>query len=321
MPPFPKPTFDYEYNSDLQINALRQWRDTQPGRAIPVKQQSKLLLGSWNIANLGDAGQIRADRDIAVMAEILSWFDLVALQEVKENLADLDRILAHMPGYEAVFSDQSGNDERMAYIYDTARITRLPLAGEIDIPPSSQRHIKISGSTQKFSGFDRAPYTVAFQCEDFVLTLVNVHLFFGSSSKTSLNRRALETYAAGRWADLRRKRGRAFSNNVVVIGDMNMPKAEVGDEVYDALRKRGLHIPTHQSRIGTTITEGKHYDQLAFFPGDAGRAYIQDGVFDFDGGVFADLWQARTSSEFETYLRYHLSDHRPIWVQFDTDPV
>ena len=55
----------------------------------------------------------------------------MALQEVKENLADLDRILAHMPGYEAVFSDQSGNDERMAYIYIYNRLLVISLILQI----------------------------------------------------------------------------------------------------------------------------------------------------------------------------------------------
>ena len=319
MPPFEAPAFSYDYDAPSQIAALRTWRDTEPGRAIPAKQTGHLLLGSWNIANLGDASQIRADRDIEVIAEMLSWFDLIAVQEVKEDLSDLTRVMAALPGsYDAVFSDEAGNSERMVFVYDSARVRRLQLAGEVAIPPASHRYIRIDGSDQKFRGFDRNPYTVAFDCEGFVITVANAHLYFGSGSKQSVNRRALETYALGRWADLRWKSGNAYSDNVVVIGDLNMPKAEIGDTVYDALTKRGLRIPPHQSRIGTTITEGKHYDQLAFFPGDAGAAYVADGVFDFDGAVFADLWQARGAGDFAAFTRYHISDHRPIWAQFRT---
>ena len=319
MPPFPAPAFPYNYNAADQIAALRTYRDTKPGRAIPARQVGKLLLGSWNIANLGDDGQARGDADIAVLAEILSWFDLIAVQEVKENLTDFNRLMAALPAsYQSVFTDKAGNNERLSYIYDSARVHRLELAGEIAIPPASHRYIKIPNSTQKFDGFDRNPYAVAFEIDGFVVTVVNAHLYFGSSSTTSLNRRALETYALGRWADLRQKRGRAFSQNVVVIGDMNMPVAQPGDQIFDALTKRGLHIPAHQSRIGTTITEGKHYDQLAFLPGDAGVAFVNDGVFDFDGGLFADLWTSRGSADFDAFMRFHISDHRPIWAQFDT---
>lgn len=321
MPPFPEPGFAYSYDPDDQIALIRQWRDHQPGRAIPPKQDGKLLLGSWNIANLGDADQPRNDRDVEVIAELLSWFDLVAVQEVKEDLTDFRRVQAALPpGYGAVLSDQAGNDERMVFVYDTARVERLELAGEIAIPPSAQRHIKLKGIEQKFRGFDRNPFAVAFRCGQTGFTIVNAHMYFGKDNTRSKNRRALECYAVGRWADLRQKRGRAYSDNVVVIGDLNMPAAVPGDSIYDALTKRGLHIPKHQSRIGTTITDGKHYDQLAFLPGDAGQAFVTDGVFDFDGGIFPDLWNdpARDDKDFEAYLRFHISDHRPIWAQFDT---
>jgi hypothetical protein len=41
-------------------------------------------------------------------------------------------------------------------------------------------------------------------------------------------------------------------------------------------------------------------------------------VFDFDGALFQDLWQQRPGSPFLSYLRFHISDHRPLWVEFRT---
>lgn len=320
MPPFPKTDFSFTYDSAEEIARLRQWRDQEPGRAIPAKQSDKLLLASWNIANLGDAEQLRDDADIQVIAELLSWFDIIAIQEVKENLSDFRRIQAALPAsYGAVLSDQAGNDERMVFVFDRERVSRMELAGEVAIPPASQRYITLPITEQKFRGFDRNPFVVAFACGNRQFSIVNAHLYFGTDNTYSKNRRALECYALGRWADLRQSRGRAYSDNVIVIGDMNMPAATPGDPVYDALTKRGLHIPEHQSRIGTTITEGKHYDQLAFLPGDAGSAFVQDGVFDFDGAIFPNLWNdpERDAQDFEAFVRFHISDHRPIWAQFD----
>ena len=43
-------------------------------------------------------------------------------------------------------------------------------------------------------------------------------------------------------------------------------------------------------------------------------------MFEFDGAVFAHLWQTRTTQEFLAYVRYYLSDHRPLWAQFKTQP-
>jgi len=319
MPPFPKPDKDHPFDPDEEIIELRKWRDTMEGRKIPAKRSGKFLLGSWNIANLGDKKQERDDKDIPIIAEILSWFDVVAVQEVKENLFDMKRVMEALPKrFEMIFSDMAGNNERMLFVYDSSRVSRLELAGEIAVPQGSHRHIKLDGISQKFRGFDRNPFAVAFRIEGRVFTIVNAHLYFGTDSKISENRRALETYALGRWADLRMNRGDAYSGNTIVIGDLNMPEAKPGDPIYDALVERGLHIPKHQSRIGTTITDGKHYDQLAFFPQEAGTSFIDDGVFDFDGALFKDLWNSTSSREFEAFIRYHISDHRPIWAQFET---
>lgn len=269
---------------------------------------------------MGDEGQLRDDGDIDIIAEMLSWYDVTAIQEVKEDLSDFWRVMDVLPNnFKTVFSDMAGNNERMVFVYDSDRVERLEIAGEIAVPQGSQRHVKLLGITQKFCGFDRNPFAVAFGIEGRVFTIVNAHLFFGSESKTSENRRALETYALGRWADLRMDRGDAYSGNTIVIGDLNMPEAKPGDKIYDALVARGLHMPRHQSRIGTTITDGKHYDQLAFFPGDAGKAFVSDGVFDLDGALFSDLWNQSTPAEYQAFMRYHISDHRPIWAQFRTD--
>ena len=87
MPAFPKPAFDFNYKVATEIERLRQYRDNEPGRKIPKKHPSRLLLASWNIANLGV--QERRDKDHTLIAEIISWFDLIALQEVNENLQGL----------------------------------------------------------------------------------------------------------------------------------------------------------------------------------------------------------------------------------------
>jgi hypothetical protein len=76
VPPFPKPAFAYEYEVDAQIAALRGYEQTKPGRTIPAKATDRILFGTWNIANLGV--QERRDKDYRLLAEILSWFDLIA---------------------------------------------------------------------------------------------------------------------------------------------------------------------------------------------------------------------------------------------------
>ena len=55
------------------------------------------------------------------------------------------------------------------------------------------------------------------------------------------------------------------------------------------------------------------YDQIAFLP-SIKRKIVTNGVFDFDGALFPELWQESTS-KFKKYTKYYISDHRPIWMQ------
>ena len=317
MPPFPEPAFDYTYEPAVEIAALRDWRKNKPGRQIPAHRPNRLLVATWNVANLGL--QKRSDADHALIAEILRWFDLVAVQETNDDLTGLRAVLSQLPKkYRTVFSDAAGNNERMAFVYDATKLTVGNEIGEVAPAPAEYRHIRLPGIVQKFNGFDRNPYVATFTIGEFTVSLVNVHLYFGSDSTRSMNRRRLETYAVARWADLRRRSRHAVTTDVVALGDFNLPKAVPGDPVFEALTSRGLHLPPHSTQIGSSIATESHYDQVAFFPGETGREFVKSGVFDFDGAVFADLWQSRSRADFEAYVRYHLSDHRPLWAQFRT---
>jgi hypothetical protein len=135
MPSFPKPKFDYDYQVASQIEAVRQYRDEKPGRQVPARQPGRLLLATWNIANLGL--QQRRDKDYRLIAEILSWFDLIAVQEVHDNTAGVRGIHQHLPGsYRLLFSDIAGNKERMAFVYDTTKVAQLEKVGEVSVPPA-----------------------------------------------------------------------------------------------------------------------------------------------------------------------------------------
>ena len=189
--------------------------------------------------------------------------------------------------------------------------------GEVAVPPSQLRYIKLADSEQRFDGFDRNPYIALFSAGTFSFQLVGVHLFFGSTSKTDMNRRALETLAVARWASFRKNTGTAVTQDIVLLGDFNLPKAVQGDPIFDQLTARGLELPAHSSAIGSAIASDSHYDQIAFFPGETAAQFTgQIGIFDFDGALFKTLWESRGRVEFLAYLRYYISDHRPMWVEF-----
>ncbi|MBE7179514.1 MAG: hypothetical protein INR69_24135, partial [Mucilaginibacter polytrichastri] len=116
MPSFPKPKFDYTVNLSREIKALRTYRDKQPSRQIPAAGATNLRIATWNIANLG--AQDREENHYKIIAEIISWFDVIAIQETKENLAGLRAIHQFLPkSFQVIFCDEGGNNERMAFFY------------------------------------------------------------------------------------------------------------------------------------------------------------------------------------------------------------
>jgi endonuclease/exonuclease/phosphatase family metal-dependent hydrolase len=318
MPPFPKPRFDYQYDVARELAAVRAYRRQKPGRQIPKKSRDRLLVATWNIANLGV--QDRLDTDYALIAELIGWFDLVAVQEVNDNLSGIEAIHAKLPArYDLLFSDASGNQERQAFLYDTRKVSRLKEIGRVSIPPSDLGKIKLPGTTTAFPGFDRGPYLATFASGSFRFSLLNVHLYYGSPDPPDVDRRTLETFAVAWWADRKHRDARSYVPEVLPLGDFNLPKQEAGDVIYDALVSRGLHVPPHTSQIGSAIASDSYYDQIAFFPGPTNDRFTGAmNVFDFDGALFQDLWQQRPGSPFLSYVRFHMSDHRPLWVEFRT---
>jgi len=318
MPSFPKPSFSFDYDLSAERTALRNWRDNEPGRAVPAKAAKRLLIATWNLANFG--AQERRPNDYALIAEIISWFDLVAVQEVKNDRKGLDQLMAALPSsWRSIYSDAAGNDERMTYVFDGKKVKTRELLGEIAVAPADLKNVNLPETTvAKFQGFDRNPYVVSFEAAKSVFCLVNVHLYYGSDSETGdLERRALEAYAVARWCEKESKSKFALTPIIAAMGDFNLPKISPNDPIFKALTRTGLELPPHSTQIGSNLLGDQHYDQVAFFPTGAGAKFTgKAGVFDFDGGVFKALWQSKTPIQFRSYIRYYLSDHRPLWAEF-----
>lgn len=317
MPPFPKPKFSWTYEVSSEKAALLEHAREAEGRQIPDKSKDRLLIATWNIANLGV--QERRPEDYELIAELIGWFDLVAIQEVNDNLRGLTALRKYLPeNYGVLFSDVAGNKEPQAFVFDTAKVSLGEKVGRLSIPVNDLRHIKLPGVDQAFRGFDRNPYLAAFRAGRLTLLLVNVHLFFGSDSDPAdMDRRRLETFAVARWTGLRRRSQHAFTSDIIALGDFNLPRAEKGDPIFDALSARGLLLPPESSALASSIATESHYDLIAFFPQQTNVDFTGNkGVFDFDGAVFHELWETKSKQQFLSYVRYFLSDHRPMWAEF-----
>jgi endonuclease/exonuclease/phosphatase family metal-dependent hydrolase len=316
MVPHPPEQPPFAYDLEQERAALLQ---TKALREIPARKKTTLLAATWNLTNFGL--QARSDDDLALMAEIISWFDLVAIQEVADSLDHLRQLLLYLPAsYRIILSDIGGNDERAGFIYHSRKLKRLELAAEVAVPPSDQRYIRMRGVSGAFKGFDRNPYAVAFRAGSLEFTAVSVHLYFGSHAWFDEDRRALEAFALARWADQRHKAAGAYSKNILVLGDLNLPIRDNSSNVYKALKAKRLILPRHSTYIGSNLAGDKDYDQVAFHAGGLQNAYAgHSGVFDFDREpFFASAW-AVGADYFKAAVKYRIADHRPLWVEFNID--
>ena len=308
MPEFPKPEFTVRIDAELETQELRLHGEK---RGVPSKQDDRLLLATWNVANF--EVQEREALHLDLIAEMVSWFDIVAVQEIRDDLTGLHALRERLPGeWALLFSEASGNDERQAFAFDTRKASVGEKVGKLTIPPARLKH----AGGQSFRGFDRTPYLASFHAGSLTLLLANVHSFFGGTDEDDIERRAAETRAIAWWCDKRSDDPHAYTRDILALGDFNLPRAEAGDPIYDELTRRGLQLPEHQTKIGTTIAGNSHYDQVAYVPEHTGRDLTgRGGVFDFDGALFRELWEERGERDFDAYTRWGISDHRPLWVE------
>ncbi len=318
-----RPDPAHVYDVDREIARLRAHRDNVPirpedDRRIPETTPGHVLLATWNVANLGQ--HVRRDEDLRVIAEMLSWFELIAVQEVADNRRDFDRVVELMGvRFAPLFNDTAGNNERAAFIYDTRRVALGPQVGEVGIVESDRTWIRLPGIHRDFQGFNRNPFIASFRVESTDLLLANCHLIFGKSGSAaeiaeSLELRQLEAYAIARWCDLRRLDQDRYTRHILAVGDFNLPRAEPGDPLYEALTRRGLRIPPHETRVPTNVSRDSDYDQLAIVP-HLQRHIADSGVFDFDAVLFGEIWDERRPAHWRTCTKYYVSDHRPVWMQ------
>src|SRR5215210_9568419 len=108
------------------------------------------------------------------IAEIVSRFDVVAVQEAKDNLKALRHLLKVLgPNWGLSLTDVTegapGNAERMVFLFDTRRVQLSGLACEIVVPEEQLERIE-PGALQK--QFARTPYAVSFRAGDKTFILI-----------------------------------------------------------------------------------------------------------------------------------------------------
>jgi endonuclease/exonuclease/phosphatase family metal-dependent hydrolase len=310
-----------------RTTALAALEDRRAFHGIPPRAPDHVRLATWNLRQLGDKPTRQAD-DYACIAKIVSYFDVVAIQEVKASVAGIRRILEHLPEtWRVVFSDVSGNSERLACLYDSSGVQIGDEIGEATFTPNELDELRrqdltlppaVEAQLRSFVGFNRSPHLTTFRSgtsEPFALA--NLHLYF-----SDMTRRLLEALAIGWWAAHRRHHENNYATRFFVVGDMNVPSntsdGTSSDPILGALKSYGLTTPESKTKFGSDLEGAHSFDQVAFFPAAASEK-LYSGVFDWDTAL-RPLFAATGLAEDPTThaMRNQISDHRPLWVQLET---
>ena len=290
---------------------------------VPFKELDRnLLIATWNIRGFGNFTRkwMSAEKDsprrdlhsIFCIAEILSRFDVIAVQEVKGNLRALrDTLKLLGDNWSMILTDtnksDSGNDERMAYLFDTRRVNLSGLAGEIVIP---NEWVNDPDKVLR-EQFVRSPYAVSFRSGDKTFILVTVHIIYGKKSKDRLK----EIHGIARWLNDWAGDINAYDQNLIVLGDFNIDAR--GDVLDQTFLSEGLYVPEELQSLSRSIfDETKYYDQIAWFnSADKKRPKLS---LEFMGAGNYDFVQTALNNRGLTKqkLSFMISDHYPLWANF-----
>ncbi|WP_291827639.1 endonuclease/exonuclease/phosphatase family protein [Bosea sp. (in: a-proteobacteria)] len=297
---------------------VRQIRQT----LLPLrkrKSESSLLLATWNIRDF-DSNKFgfgpRLAESFYYIAEMISCFDLVAVQEVNRDLAALDRLMRILGReWDYIATDTTtgagGNDERMAFVFNTEKVWFRKIAGEIVLPEGqlivSRKKAKAAKTATAAASpslaaadeakdafievkqqFARTPFLVAFQSGWFRFSLCTVHIYFGADSGEALKRRIAEIeQLVGFFAERQDKASKQEKDrlgqveNYILLGDFNVVSPE--HKTMAALKSKGFTVPAAIDGKKVRGPESHYYDQIA--------VRVKDPRFKVVGGGLIDMFQ------------------------------
>lgn len=281
------------------------------------KKESSLLLATWNIRDF-DSNDFgfgpRLEESFYYIAEMISCFDLVAVQEVNRDLSALEKVMRILGReWDFIATDTteglSGNGERMAFVYNTEKVWFRKIAGEVVLPDGqlvvSPKKMKASDdkpentdaadaqpdiepkTVEMKQQFARTPFLVAFQSGWFRFSLCTVHIYFGADSGNKLKRRVSEIerlvkfFADRQDVESRQEMDRAgIVENYILLGDFNVVSPE--HKTMAALTAEGFKVPPEID--GDRMANREHfYDQIA--------VRVKDKRFKVLGGGIVDMYE------------------------------
>ncbi len=262
----------------------------RPPRAMPPATAPvvppPLRVANWNILHLG-----QHQKDLALAAQVIEEFDVVALEEVM-SVAGITALLQHLPGWAYVVSDRAvgANNyyEYYAVLYRSALVTA-----------TSSHLVDDAADT-----WVREPFVACFKAKNFDFCVLSIHVTFGSS----VGPRDAEIAAL---ADLvTTLRSSSAEKDWIILGDYNRADTTPG---FTTLRTAGWDCGIQPQKTNTSLGASDYaapYDHILIdtsltkeWTGDAARFEMVARM------CHGDFPQCKKV----------LSDHAPVSATFKTE--
>lgn len=316
------------------LDALERLRCALDEQIPPRRYERNLLMANWTLRRFGSLRRERhLSESLHLMAQIISAFDLVALQEVYRDLGQLKRLLEILgPDWDYLATDiapgEAGNNERFAFVFYKPRVAFGNISSNLTL---SQNSMQLA----------RPPLLSVFRSSDWEFEVCTTHIHYGGARADQHSRRLTEIRDL---LEHLRWRARGHTMDLFLLGDFQIERRD--SEVHKTLVEGGVQIPDTVLQPASALSE-RFYSLIGYLnerrsiplaasgrPGGVFRTFDY-AMRDEDLGAYARtsayrrMQASRTRSgiadrnqktrlrRFRQWRTYYLSDHRPLWIELD----
>lgn len=318
-------------NRDTVIDNILALRASLDKEIPEKKLTGNLILGTWNIREFGNTKYNgRMQESLYYIAEIISRFDLIAIQEVRTEMKEFDQMLNILGDdygvhVSIVTQGKSGNSERLAFLYDKRTVSFKNIAGQVVLPKANQ----------PVDQFARAPYIIRFQAGWIKFDIATVHIYYGDDVKSGVKYKkrveeigSIVDYFSKNYIN---EKGKNEADNMFILGDFNIEDTNAA--TYKAATSAKFAIPDsilNGNLPGSNQLQSKIYDQILYYSKYKNIKFNKAGVYNLYDTVFKDFsaYEERINAhygkklaknKFNDFRSYQMSDHLPLWIEMKTD--
>jgi endonuclease/exonuclease/phosphatase family metal-dependent hydrolase len=315
---------------------------------VPKRGSSnQLLIATWNIrefaTNKHSPSPPRSAEALAYIALIISHFDIVTVQEMTGNAKEfeyakqklLDRLGSNWQyAGSGVTEGKYGNNERLGFFFDTRSLQRTGELDEIVLPEQILRSVQLDRQIA------RTPLIAGFIKGNQKISLTNAHIYYGGITGEKRQERLKEFTALVKYLRATLKRGRLFSEHLILLGDLNFDRPDAPE--VSAAQEAGFTFPKNLLTTPSNSYMSYPYDQiiLSWNADVEGPCVTSAGVFKVFDSVYRDedfedyiaiietdlassmhksSLQKRIGPQkyFKRWRTFNISDHFPKWIALD----